>query len=389
VIGRHQLPVSSPIPVRGLARGTVAALRGGRSPLASLTTALRARFGAEGVVLTDSGTSALVLALRLAVGRGGTVAYPAYGCVDLAAAAEYAGVRVRLYDLDPATLSPDLDSVKAVLARGVGAVVVTHLYGFPADVPSVAALAARAGTVVIEDAAQGAAGTLTGKTLGSFGPLSVLSFGRGKGMTGGRGGALLGIGEDAAMLDAISLEGGASRRGIGELAAAGAQWVLGRPALYGIPMNIPSLQLGEMVYHPAHEPRPLAASAAALVETVLADADAAAARRRARAETLRRDPPAGVEIITSIFGGTSGMLRLPVRITTGRPPAVRLGIVPGYPRTLAEQPELQRILAPGEGEHPGAATLRRTLHTVPVHDFVTSRDLDVIRMWLGGCDSNH
>jgi dTDP-4-amino-4,6-dideoxygalactose transaminase len=389
VIGRHQLPVSSPISVRGLARGTVAALRGGHAPLASLTTALRDRFGPRGVVLTDSGTSALVLALRLAVGRGGTVAYPAYGCVDLAAAAEYAGVRVRLYDLDPATLSPDLDSVQAVLARGVGAVVVTHLYGFPADVPSVTALAARVGATVIEDAAQGAAGTLAGKTLGSFGPLSVLSFGRGKGMTGGRGGALLGIGEGAAMLDAVSLEGGANRRGIGELAAAGAQWMLGRPALYGIPMRIPSLQLGEMVYHPAHEPRPLAASAAALVEAVLADADAAAARRRSRAKTLLRDLPAGVEPITSISGGTSGMLRLPVRITTRRLPPVRMGIVSGYPRTLAEQPELRRILASGEGEHPGAAMLRQSLHTVPVHDFITLRDLNAIKTWLGACDSNH
>src|SRR5690606_10994117 len=119
VIGRHQLPVSSPISVRGLARGAAAALLGGSTPLVRLAAALRERFGASGTVLTDSGTSALVLALRLAAGRGGTVAYPAYGCVDLAAAAEYAGVRVRLYDLDPTTLSPDLDSVAAVLRRGV------------------------------------------------------------------------------------------------------------------------------------------------------------------------------------------------------------------------------------------------------------------------------
>ena len=389
MIGRHQLPVSSPISVRGLARGAAAALLGRGAPLVRLSSALRERFGAAGAVLTDSGTSALVLALRLAAGRGGTVAYPAYGCVDLAAAAEYAGVRVRLYDLDPVTLSPDLDSVEAALRRGVDAIVVTHLFGYPADVPGVAALAARAGATVIEDAAQGAAGTLGGKTLGSFGPLSVLSFGRGKGMTGGRGGALLATGADAASaLEAIGFDG-SRRRGAGELFAAGAQWALGRPALYGIPMAIPSLRLGEMVYHPAHEPRPLAVSAAALVCTALESADAAASRRRARAETLSRALPPAVGIITSIAGGTSGMLRMPVRITTAAPPPARLGIAPGYPRTLAEQAELRPLLVPGEGEHPGAATLRRVLHTVPVHDFITSSDLDAIRMWLHACDSNH
>ncbi|MDQ3520445.1 MAG: DegT/DnrJ/EryC1/StrS family aminotransferase, partial [Gemmatimonadota bacterium] len=76
---------------------------------------LTERFGAQAVALTDSGTSALVLALRLAAGAGGTVAFPGYACIDLAAAARFAGVRVRLYDVDPASLSPDLDSVRRTL----------------------------------------------------------------------------------------------------------------------------------------------------------------------------------------------------------------------------------------------------------------------------------
>src|SRR5690606_3760091 len=138
-------------------------------------------------------------------------------------AAEFANVRVRLYDLDPDTLSPDLDSVSAAISRGVDAVLVAHLYGYPADVPAVTAMASRAGVPVIEDAAQGAAGRLGAATLGSFGPFTVLSFGRGKGLTGGKGGALLAIGEEAASaLESVALNGRRSR-GIAELAAASAQ----------------------------------------------------------------------------------------------------------------------------------------------------------------------
>ena len=387
MIGRHQLPVSSPISARALARGAAAALRGGDAPLADLTSALRARFAAHAAVLTDSGTSALVLALRIAAGRGGTVAFPAYGCVDLAAAARFAGVSVRLYDLDPATLSPDLDSVDAVLERGVDAIVVTHLYGYPADVPGVASLAARAGVAVIEDAAQGAAGSLLGTTLGAFGPLSVLSFGRGKGLTGGGGGALMAIGDAAAARLAGSRVDGVPR-GLGELAAAGAQWALGRPAVYGLPSAMPWLRLGEMVYHPAHEPRSLAASAASMVLPALRDADRAAARRRTRANAILASAPAG-GIITSIAGGESGMLRLPLRLTPNGAPPARLGVVAGYPRTLFEQPELRPALRAEETDHPGARTLRALLHTVPVHDFVTARDLESIKNWLSTCDSNH
>jgi hypothetical protein len=387
VIGRRQLPVSSPISPRALARGTAAALKGGAAPLERLTSELRARFGAAGVVLTDSGTSALVLALRLTA-RGGTVAYPAYGCVALAAAAQFAGVRVRLYDLDPRTLSPDLDSVQAVLHRGADAIVLTHLYGFPADVPAVAALAAASGTTVIEDAAQGAAGTLGSCLLGSFGPFAVLSFGRGKGLTGGSGGALLAIGDEAASrLREVALRGG-RRRGFAELAGAGAQWALGRPAVYGVPAALPWLRLGEMVYHPAHEPRPLAVAAAALVESAVNGADAAAARRRARAEVLLGSAPPAVGRTAVIAGGTTGMLRLPVRITTTTAPG-GLGVVVGYPRTLFEQGELRPLLHAEEREHPGAETLRRLLHTVPVHDFVTAPDLERLTMWLGACDTHH
>jgi dTDP-4-amino-4,6-dideoxygalactose transaminase len=389
VIGRYQLPVSSPLSAGGLLRGAGAALSGGSEAHARLSSALAERFGASSAVLTDSGTSALVLALRLAVGAGGSVAYPAYGCVDLAAAARFAGVRVRLYDLDPATLSPDLESLESALVRGADAVVVTHLFGFPADMPAVSALAARYGTMVVEDAAQGAAGSLRGTTLGGFGPLTVLSFGRGKGMTGGRGGALLAIGASAAaQLESVRATG-AAPRGVRELVSASAQWLLGRPAVYGIPMAIPSLRLGEMVYHPAREPRPLAVAAAAMVQRALAGADAAAARRRARAEVLLAAAAPDVQNITIIQDGTSGMLRLPVLVHGDRPNATRLGVSSAYPRTLAEQPELRSVLQGGEVEHPGALQLRRLLRTIPVHDFVTGRDLDSIKIWLSSCDWSH
>ena len=389
MIGRHQLPVSSPLTADSLLRSAFAALRGGDEAHARLTSALAARYGASSAILTDSGTSALVLALRLAAGTGGTVAYPAYGCVDLAAAARFADVRVRLYDLDPLTLSPDLESVDAVLRRGVDAVVVTHLFGFPADVPAVSKLAARYGAALIEDAAQGASGRLGDITLGGFGPLTVLSFGRGKGMTGGRGGALLAIGAAAAEQIGSLRHAGPHPRGSRELAAAAAQWLLGRPSLYGIPMAVPSLRLGEMVYHPAHEPLPLAAAAATMVRAALELAEPAAARRRRRAEFLSTNTVSDVRVVASIPGGVSGMLRLPALISGERPPASRLGVTAAYPRTLAEQPELRPMLHNGEAEHPGALHLRRLLRTIPVHDFVTPRDLSSIKNWLDSCDSSH
>ena len=80
----------------------------------------------------DSGTSALTMALR-SLGRAPTVALPAYGCFDLATAAIGAGAKVRLYDLDPATLGPLDSSLSEAIEAGIDGLVLAHLYGIPAE----------------------------------------------------------------------------------------------------------------------------------------------------------------------------------------------------------------------------------------------------------------
>src|ERR1700722_5098453 len=122
MLGRWQPPVLSPVAATALARALPAALTRGRSAFDGLERIIGERFAVNTVALTDSGTSALVLAFRSVLPAHGIVALPGYACVDLLAAAAFAELRVRLYDIEPATLSPDLDSVRAALRRGADAV---------------------------------------------------------------------------------------------------------------------------------------------------------------------------------------------------------------------------------------------------------------------------
>lgn len=383
MIGRRQLPVSSTISLRSLLRAVAPALGGGARERAALDAELRRAFGASGIALTDSGTSALAMALRATTPPGGIVALPAYACVDVGAAALFASARVMLYDMNPNTLSPDLESVERVLDNGARTVVVAHLYGYPADVPGVSALASARGAAVIEDAAQGAWGSLSGTRLGAFGPLSVLSFGRGKGMTGSGGGALLGIG--ARGREALALAGspaGASA-GARALATAAAQWALGRPALYALPSAIPALHLGETIYHAAHEPRAITGVSASLVRAALARADADLAVRRRHAEELARAAAnaKSVRCITPIAGGVPGYLRFPIRMDAARRMSMALGVVRGYPETLADLTELRSSLV-GNEKLPGSLELQRTLVTIPTHAHLTPSDIEKISAWL-------
>lgn len=380
---RRQLPVSSPVTLPGLVHGVRGAFGADESAL--LTAELQARYGVAGVALCDSGTSALVVALRAAVPPGGTVAFPSYSCVDLAAAARFSGVRVRLYDLDPTTLSADLESLEGTLERGVDAVLAAHLYGYPVDIPAMRKLATAYGATLIEDAAQAAGSRLSGRLAGSLGDLSILSFGRGKGTTGGRGGAVMADPSWVARLAPHLRElGGANRSGWSDLTRAAAQWLLGRPMLYGLPAAIPGLRLGEMVYHPASEPSTISRAATALVRCAMRlDQDEVACRRRhaaVLADAARRSTD--VTPVRAIDGAEPGYLRFAVLAAGMRMAATSLGISRGYPRALYEQAELRPQLIDDEREPLGGRRLREALFTLPVHSFLTTRDLGRLCRWL-------
>jgi dTDP-4-amino-4,6-dideoxygalactose transaminase len=317
-------------------------------------------------------------------------------CVDLIAAARKANVRVRLYDVDPQTLSPDLDSVRRVLAEGVHAVTVVHLYGFPADVAGVRTLALEFGIPVIEDAAQQAGATLHARRAGSLGDITILSFGRGKGTTSGNGGALLA--HDERWTDAVhaadpSRAGKRISRGARDMIGATASWLLGRPSIYNIPSSIPALHLGETVYHDAGEPAPLSQAAAALLRSSLASADTHIAIRRRNtamlhAAMLHAATPSGAPShanmypCTVIEGGESGYLRFPVLTDTTTEPAPELGIVRGYPRALSDQQELYPLLQQSRESLSGAHELTHRLMTLPTHHLMTGTDLNALCAWL-------
>lgn len=341
------------------------------------------RFDVRDAILTDSGTSALIIAL-LVLAPNRPVAMPAYACVDLVAAARAAGIRIVLYDVDPETLSPDLASLRRVVEAGVSGIVVAHLYGYPADVPSVASLASEFGVPVIEDAAQQAGGVLGGKVLGSFGDIVVLSFGRGKGTTSGRGGAILARQDDIAeSIKAVTYE---SRhgRGYGDIFVATASWCLGRPRLYAIPASLPWLHLGETVYHAAHAPRRMSQGASALLDRTFGEIDDSAATRRRNALVLEAAVVQSrhVRRITPIEAAAPGYLRFPIVFRGEANDAPVHGITHGYPRPLSSEPEIQPILHDsGEPLH-GAAELASRLVTLPTHSMITTDDLKYLTTWL-------
>lgn len=388
---RRQLPAYSPLSLRAVRAGFRGLIRNRDALRAAVGQALCARYRAHRALLVDSGTSALRLAfaaLRMTEPNR-PIALPAYCCYDLATAADGADIRSILYDLDPRTLAPNEISLRRALEREPAAIVGAHLYGFPIEVDLVQRLARDAGAMFIEDAAQGDGGSFAGTTLGSFGSISVLSFGRGKGMTAGGGGALLAHDEmGEAVLSLAARQTGASGRGTQSAVLLAAQWILGRPALYGLPSALPFLHLGETVYHIASEPNEMTAASVHALAAALDAADDEIGHRRIVAHRLMASAQRGGKLRTIHPAelGTPGYLRLPVQMAAVGEfqwrALERHGVARGYPKPLKELvPFQQRVLNRGD-DFAGAQTLATSLLTLPTHSRLAERDIRAIEGWL-------
>lgn len=400
---RHQVPVRSPLSAGALVAGARAAAGNGRSEAAvrDLTTLLRERYAPIELLLTDSGTTALRVAMLAALKersggkwrRGAPVALPAYSCYDLATAAEGAGVRVVFYDLDPRSLAPDLESLQAARRLGCAAIVVVHPYGYPLDLGPVNRLAAEVGAVVIEDAAQAAGATLHDRPAGAHASLAVLSFGRGKGLTGGSGGALLA--HDAVGTRAVAhAQGllGAPQRGWRDLAVVTAQMFLERPNLYAVPAALPFLHLGETVHRAPHPPRAPSPASCALVAATWRLAEREVATRRRNAQRLLaavgRDRTQAFETLRVLSDAQPGYLRLPVvaspqaRRAVSASEARHLGVMPGYPKALCDLEGFAARCGNRDADFPGARMLAARLCTLPTHGRLGERDLVRLEQWI-------
>jgi dTDP-4-amino-4,6-dideoxygalactose transaminase len=126
----------------------------------------------------SNGTEALALALRaLAVGEGDFVALPAFTFAATAEAVYHVGARPVLVDIDPATFTLDTEALRRTLqARPVRAVIPVHLYGQPAAMDDITALAQECGAAVVEDAAQAHGARYRGRRVGGLGRLGCFSF---------------------------------------------------------------------------------------------------------------------------------------------------------------------------------------------------------------------
>ena len=195
-------------------------LRSGRLSLGPMGERFERAFaewlGVEDAVAVSSGTAGLHLGVRaLGWGPGDEVLTSPFSFVASANCLLYEGARPVFCDVDPETLDLDPAAVEGALGERSAGILPVHIFGFPAAIPALAAIASRHGLGLLEDACE-ALGAVDseGRKVGARGNLAAFAFYANKQITTGEGGMVVPSGpEVAARLRAERNQGRAADMG--------------------------------------------------------------------------------------------------------------------------------------------------------------------------------
>jgi perosamine synthetase len=179
-------------------------LRSGRLSLGPMAERFERDFaawlGGGEAVAVSNGTNALHLGVRaLGWGPGDEVLTSPFSFVASANCLLYEGARPVFCDVDPETLNIDPAAVEAAAGERSAGILPIHIFGFPAAMPELEAIASRRGLGILEDACE-ALGAIDseGRRVGSRGNLATFAFYANKQLTTGEGGMIVSPNAEAA-----------------------------------------------------------------------------------------------------------------------------------------------------------------------------------------------
>ena len=149
--------------------------------------------GAKHAAGVNTGTSALHLALLAGgIGPGDEVITIPHTFMATVSSIRYAGATPVFVDIDPTSYTMDPTKIEAAITPRTKAILPVHLYGQPADMDAILAIAERHKLLVIEDACQAHDAEYKGRRVGSVGHIAAFSFYPGKNLGAcGEGGAVV------------------------------------------------------------------------------------------------------------------------------------------------------------------------------------------------------
>jgi dTDP-4-amino-4,6-dideoxygalactose transaminase len=161
------------------------------APVALLEQEFAALLGSRYALAVSSCSAALFLSLKaLDLPRGARVAIPAFTFAAVPSAVVHADCVPVLVEVD-STYRVDIPDLTARIAKGLDAILISHMRGHTSDMDAILALAEAYGLPVVEDAAHSLGTTWHGRNIGTLGRIGCFSFQSYKLVNAGEGGILI------------------------------------------------------------------------------------------------------------------------------------------------------------------------------------------------------
>ena len=170
--------------------------------------------GCAHAISCASGTDALILALlALDIGPGDEVITTPFTFVASAGAIARVGAKPVFADIEAASFNIDPRAIEKAINARTKAIVPVHLFGLPAAMDEINAIAGRHGLAVIEDAAQAFGARYKKRSVGSIGAIGCFSFFPSKNLGGAGDGGMITTNDSgiAARLKLLHLHGARTR----------------------------------------------------------------------------------------------------------------------------------------------------------------------------------
>jgi perosamine synthetase len=210
---REEVPLSAPYVDEREEEFVLEALRSGRLALGPMLErfeqVLAERVEAPYVAAVSSGTAGLHLGVRLlGISAGDEVVTSPFSFVASANCILYEGASPVFVDVNPSTLNLDPHAVEAAITPRTKAILPIDIFGYPAELSELQAIAERHGLAILEDACEALGAEYRGRPIGSFGHPAVFAFYPNKQVTTGEGGAVaLASEEDWNVVKSLSNQG--------------------------------------------------------------------------------------------------------------------------------------------------------------------------------------
>ena len=316
---------------------------------------------------------------------------PAYTCCSVPASAAKAGLKIRVCDINPETLSYKLDELRNMDFSHVLAITSANLYGLPDELDKIQDIAQQNNVYLLDDAAQCMGGRSKAGYAGAVGTLGLYSLDKGKNITSIQGGILVTNSDELAdilhkMTSRLPICPNKSVF-IDSLKLLAYAAIL-RPQLYWITQYLPMLKLGQTIYTTEYPVQQYCSRMAPIAYSQFKRLEKLSLIRRENAEMIKQglSDLDGISFIQHSEDTIPVYPRLPVLISnpTSRTHITEqlikhgIGATCSYPLAIVDIPELSALIPETDLNTKGGRQVASQITTLPTHPYMNKNHISTI-----------